>query len=145
MSNMFSPRQRKKIRKRYIPAALRRAVRLLEFTIAFTAPVSSSSTSVEPGSPRVSPGEDGTETTLTVVPVSASVAIRAGMNSAVCWDIEMDVRCGVDESHLSPRERVRKTLAIRICSSSGDIDAVAFSTSAADSTSRDIARYIRNI
>ena len=58
---------------------------------ALAAPVFSSRTRVVPGIPRVSPGTDGTETTLTAVPMSA---MRAGMKRARCDSISSAVRWG---------------------------------------------------
>lgn len=60
-------------------AAFLIGVRFRAFTIAFTAPVAWSRTTVEAGMPRVSDGSRGTQTSFTVV----SLAIRAGMNKAV--------------------------------------------------------------
>ncbi len=74
----------------YLPAAVRSAVRLLAFTMAFTAPVRSSRTSVEPGMPS-GLGVFGTDTTLIEVPSSC---IRAGMNNAEYAVVLMTERRG---------------------------------------------------
>jgi hypothetical protein len=71
------------------PMAVWIAVRLQALTIALTAPVSSSSTKVVAGNPRVSEEEVGTETTLRAVPNGER---RAGMQRAVCPAVGTDIR-----------------------------------------------------
>jgi hypothetical protein len=64
--------------------------------IAFTTPVASSRTRVEPGRPRSSAGFCGTQTSLMVVPWRPLQDMRAGMNRAVWFGVEMEVLCGVE-------------------------------------------------
>lgn len=115
-------------------------MRLRELTMAFAAPVNSSKTSVEPGSPPVSHEFRGTETTFIVVPTRGLSEVRAGINRAVWFNVGMDVRCGVKfvGGDFIGDEREEKTLAIRTWSSvSVNLD-TTFSTSERERTRSDM-------
>jgi hypothetical protein len=114
--------------------------------IALTAPVVSSRTSVEPGSPRLSTGFRGTQTSFIVVPRSPESAIRAGMNRAVWFVVGMETRCGAwdvasgddEPEDVVVVERQENTRAIRTCSSSRVKDGMIRSTSEAERTRSDM-------
>ena len=75
-------------------------------TMALAAPVFSSRIRVELGSPRVSVGDVGTQTTLMVVPVrrgGVAWAMRAGMKRAVWREVGMVVRWGRNELEAEER------------------------------------------
>lgn len=94
--------------------------------------MSSSSTRVDAGSPRVSSGEVGTETTFIAVP---NGVIRAGMKSALCATVGT-VSLGGQTTAFGLRVNRAKTRPIRLTRSSVDAELSTLATSEAESTRR---------
>ena len=122
----------------HAPAAFRSAVNFLAFTIAFTPPVLSSTTSVLAGRPRslMSWGAVAVGTATTFIVVPAEVTLE-GMKRHVWFAEGTVVRagCTIPGSDLERRE---KTSAMRSTSSSGLNRGVTLVTSEAERILRDI-------